>query len=197
MTSSISNVFSAQTSDAELVEFSLRGDSRAFRSLMQRYLSTVYNYLYRMTQNHEVSEEMAQEAFVKAYHHLKTFDRNRAFKPWLLRIASNAAISALRKQSKVVSLNALEEEGYWGEAEHQTDVDVLVTLERKLSSEEVMKALQRLDDKYRQALLLRYQQDLSYEEVAQALQLPLNTVRTRLKRGLEKLKNEVKEMAYD
>jgi RNA polymerase sigma-70 factor (ECF subfamily) len=197
MTLPTTNVLSPQTSDADLVELSLRGNEKAFRQLMQRYLPLVYNYLYRMTQNHEVSEEMAQEAFVKAYHKLKSFDRNRAFKPWLLRIASNATLTELRKQSKVVSLNALEEEGVWGEAEHQPEEDLVVSLERKLSTEEVMKAMDRLDERYRRVLLLRYQQDLSYDDIAVTLNVPLNTVRTWIKRGLEKLKNEVKEMVHD
>lgn len=184
-----------QPGDAELVVLSLRGDQKAFSKLVNRHLPMVYNYLYKMTQNHEISEEMAQEAFVKAYQNLKSFDASRAFKPWILRIASNAAISHMRKQARVVSLNALEEDGAWGEAEHQTSEDVVVQLERKLSTEEVLKALGHLDEKYRQALLLRYQQELSYEEIAQALNIPINTVRTWIKRGMDKLKNEVKEMA--
>lgn len=183
------------TPDSELIGLSLQGNQRAFRDLVNRYLPLVYNYLYRMTSNHELSEEMAQEAFVKAYHSLKNFDRSRPFKPWLLRIASNAAISALRKQSKVVSLNALEEEGYWGEAQHQSQEGTEAVLERKFANEEVMKAMQSLDEKYRQVLLLRYQQDLSYEEISETLKIPLNTVRTWLKRGLEKLKLQVTEAA--
>ncbi|WP_373533485.1 RNA polymerase sigma factor [Vampirovibrio sp.] len=184
-----------QPGDAELIERAVKGDQKAFSQLVNRYLPLVYNYLYRMTQNHEVSEEMAQEAFVKAYQNLKSFDQSRNFKPWILRIASNAAISQIRKQSRLVSLNALEEEGVWGEAEHQTSEDIVTQLERKLSAQEVLKALGTLDDKYRQALLLRYQQELSYEEIADALGIPLNTVRTWIKRGMDKLRNEVKEMA--
>lgn len=184
-----------QPGDAEWIERAVRGDQKAFSYLVNRYLPLVYNYLYRMTQNHEVSEEMAQEAFVKAYQNLKSFDPARSFKPWILRIASNAAISQIRKQSRLVSLNALEEEGVWGEAEHQTAEDLVTQLERKLSTEAVLKAMGNLDDKYRQALLLRYQQELSYEEIAEALSIPLNTVRTWIKRGMDKLRNEVKEMA--
>lgn len=195
MTSTFPPITALQPGDAELIKHAMAGDQRAFSQLVKRYLPLVYNYLYRMTQNHEVSEEMAQEAFVKAYQSLKSFDQQRSFKPWILRIASNAAISHIRKQSRVVSLNALEEEGAWGEAEHQTSEDIVTQLERKLSTEEVLKALENLDEKYRQALLLRYQQDLSYEDIAQTLDIPLNTVRTWIKRGMDKLRNEVKEMA--
>lgn len=185
------NATALQPSDTELVGLALQGNQKAFGQLVNRYIPLVFNYLYRMTQNHEVSEEMAQEAFVKAYKNLKSFDKSRSFKPWILRIASNAAISELRKQSKVVSLNALEEEGQWGEADHQPQENIDVQLERKLSSEEVMKVLGHLDEKYQQVLLLRYQQELSYEEISQALNIPLNTVRTWIKRGLEKLKTEI------
>lgn len=195
MTSIIQPPTALQPGDAELVERAVQGDEKAFSTLVNRYLSLVYNYLYRMTQNHEVSEEMAQEAFVKAYRNLKSFDRSRSFKPWILRIASNAAISQMRKQSRVVSLNAMQEDGAWDESQHQQAEDIVVQLERKLSSEEVMKALENLDEKYRQAILLRYQQELSYEEIAGALGIPLNTVRTWIKRGMDKLRNEVKEMA--
>ncbi len=184
-------------SDAMLIAQILRNDQKAFRTLMQRYLPAVYNYLYRMTQNHEISEEMAQEAFVKAYDHLQSFDTSRPFKPWIMRIASNAALSAIRKQARTTSLDAMTEDGNYNEANHQTTEDVVVSLERKLSNDEMMKALSRLDEKYCKALLLRYQQDLKYEDVAEALDVPLNTARTWIKRGLEKLKNEVKEMVYD
>lgn len=195
MTPTFPSTTALQPGDAELIERAVTGDQKAFSQLVNRYLPLVFNYLYRMTQNHEVSEEMAQEAFVKAYQNLKSFDRSRSFKPWILRIASNAAITQLRKQSRVVSLNALEEEGAWGEAEHQTSEDIVVQLERKLSSQEVLQALENLDEKYRQVILLRYQQELSYEEISQALNIPLNTVRTWIKRGMDKLRNEVKEMA--
>jgi RNA polymerase sigma-70 factor, ECF subfamily len=175
-------------SDTELVALSVRGDAKAFQHLMERYLATVYNHLYRMTHNHELSEEMAQEAFVKAYRNLGSFDGARSFKPWILRIASNAAISALRKQSNVVSLDAMEESGHAYEPAARTFDEPDDQLDRKLTSQALVTAMQTLDEKYRAALLLRYQNDLSYEEVADTLGLPLNTIRTRLRRGLEKLR---------
>lgn len=181
-------------SDSELIGLAATGDEKAYRQLVNRYLPLVYNYLYRMTQNHELSEEMTQEAFVKAYQNLARFDRKRAFRPWLLRIASNAAVSELRKQSKVVSLNALQEDDQWREMDHVAQEDLSHQLERQWTHDEVLHALNHLDPKYQQVLLLRYQQDFSYEEISDSLKIPLNTVRTWLKRGLDKLKNQVKEM---
>jgi RNA polymerase sigma-70 factor (ECF subfamily) len=174
--------------DAHLVALSRRGDAKAFQRLMERYLPAVYNHLYRMTRNHELSEDMTQEAFINAYRRLDAFDGGRSFKPWILRIATNAMISALRKPSAQISLDAEDETGRTPEIAARTADDPEEQVERRLAGEAVLKALATLDDKYSQALLLRYQQDLSYEDVALALDLPLNTVRTRLRRGLEKLR---------
>lgn len=174
--------------DARLVALSRCGDAKAFRRLMERYLPAVYNHLYRMTHNHDLSEDMTQQAFVNAYRRLDAFDGGRSFKPWILRIASNAMLSVLRKPSTRVSLDAWDEPDRAPEIAARTADDPEEQVERRLAGEAVMKALGALDDKYRQALLLRYQQDLSYEDVAAALELPVNTVRTRLRRGLEKLR---------
>lgn len=185
----------AQPQEAELIKLAAEGNPKAFRLLVNRYLPLVYGYLFRMTQNHELSEEMAQETFVKAYQNLKKFDRTRTFKPWLLRIASNTTISELRKQKKVVSLDALEEEGAFNAVSDRVSEDVALQLERQSDTAEVQKALGKMEPKYRQVLLLRYQQELSYEEISEVTQTPLNTVRTWLKRGLDKLKQAVKEEA--
>jgi RNA polymerase sigma-70 factor (ECF subfamily) len=183
--------------DAELIRRTLRdGQSKAFRILMERHLPLVYNYLYKMTQNHELSEEMTQDAFVKVYTHLASFDPERPFKPWLLRIASNAAISALRKnKNQTVSLSELEENVGFDPASERSSDDPAAALEEQFTSEAVLAEVGKLDEKYRTPLLLRYQADYKYEEVAEATGLPLNTVRTRLKRGLEKLKDGLAAIA--
>jgi RNA polymerase sigma-70 factor (ECF subfamily) len=184
-----------QPGEAELIAQAANGNQKAFRVLVNQYLPLVYNYLFRMTQNHELSEEMAQETFVKAYQNLKKFDRTRAFKPWLLRIASNATLSELRRQKKLVSLDALEEEGAFNVGSDRTSEDIALQVERQSATADVQKALDRMEAKYRQVLLLRYQQELSYEEISEVTRTPLNTVRTWLKRGLEKLKQAIREEA--
>lgn len=187
--------------DAELVARSLEGQEKAFRELVQRYHGLVYNVIFRLTQHRELSEEMTQEAFLKAYRNLHTYDPARAFRPWLLKIASNATLSELRKMNRqsTTSLNELEESGFSPEnAPHPDNVgrdEVSAALERADAGKVVLSALEKLDPRYKQALLLRYQHELSYEEVAETLEVPLNTVRTWLRRGLEKLRNEVKELA--
>jgi len=171
-------------SDAELVMLSMRPDARAFKELITRYGQLVYNHSYRMTQSAEQSEEITQDVFMKVYRNLDKYDTRRPFRPWLMRIAGNTAISAIRKRSAVVSLTALEEEGF-DVADGGEDTSAGVEL--KMSAEELLTLMQQLDPRYRQALILRYCEDLPYEDIAAIMDVPLNTVRTWLKRGKEKL----------
>jgi len=182
-----------QMLDAELIQQVLNGkQARAFQILMQRYLPLVFSYLYKMTQNHELSEELAQEVFVKVYTHLSTFNVDRSFKPWLMRIASNTAISHLRKNHhQNLSLNEMEDSIGFDLPSPQSNDNPENYLEEQYTSELIMSEVDKLPEKYRLPLLLRYQADYKYEEVAEAMDLPINTVRTRLKRGLEKLKERL------
>lgn len=169
---------------------------KSFRTLVERYSGLVFNVVYKMTHQYELAEEITQETFVKAFQHLSQFDRSRSFKPWLLRIASNTAISALRKKTVAqVPLDVMSEQGIEvAEGENvlsmhrQLGDDSLTLLEKKMAQEEVLGLLEKLDPKYRQILILRYSEELSYEEIAEVLAIPLNTVRTWIRRGLEKLK---------
>jgi RNA polymerase sigma-70 factor, ECF subfamily len=179
-----------QLADAELIQGVLAGkQARAFRILMERYVPLVHGYLYKMTQNHELSEELVQEVFVKVYTHLSSFNCDRPFKPWLMRIAANTAISQLRKNNhSELSLNEMEDNVGFDPASDQSRDNPENLLEEQFASELIMAEVDKLPEKYRIPLLLRYQADYKYEEVAEAMGLPLNTIRTRLKRGLEKLK---------
>lgn len=181
-------------SDSELINRSVSGDAKAFRELVNRYSSLVYNYIYRMTQNVELTNDMTQEVFLKAHKHLRTFDANRPFKPWILRVASNTTLSELRRKSgNVVSLDALQEDApgkEWG-GETPESKNPANEAETREMSKMVLQVLDQLEPNYRQALLLRYTEELSYEEISQAMEVPLNTVRTWIKRGRDKLKTLV------
>lgn len=170
--------------DARLIAATLQGDDNAFTRLVNAYLPLVYSHLYRMTGSRDLAEDVSQETFIRVYKNLARFDRKRPFRPWLLRIATNAAISALRKNSKAVSLDAMRESGAFDDAARSNEADEPPAIvERQLSEAEVMTALASLDPRYRAVLLLRYKEDLSYEEVAQVMKTPLNTVRTWIRRA--------------
>ncbi len=189
----VKEITTPESQDVLLIRGSLQGDAKAFRVLVNRYLPLVYNYSYRLSGSAEIAEEVSQEVFVKVYQHLKRFDQSKPLKPWLLRITSNATISILRKQSRVVSLNtsldALVDEGKEPTIieEHQAEM--------RVSNEQLFSAMAKIDPKYRQALLLRYSEEQTYEEIAETMNIPLNTVRTWLRRGRDKLYALVKEIS--
>ncbi len=175
--------------DQTLVQQTLKGEKNAFKRLIERYSKLIYNHIYRMSGSWEMADELTQEVFVKVYQKLDTFDSTKPFKPWLMRIASNTTLSEFRKRSKVVSLDALKENGYWKEPNSAPDTSALV--ETRLSTQAVLMLMQSLEAKYREVLLLRYKEELSYEEIADAMNTPVNTVRTWLKRGRDRLKKEM------
>lgn len=184
----------SDVSDSLLVKNALSGNQAAFRKLVEQYSGLVYHFVYRMTQDADLADEMTQEVFVRVYKNLKTFDQRKPLKPWILRIAANTTTSALRKRSKVVSLDALTEEGDWLEpVETETRMPESMS-ELAINSEMVFRALHQLDPNYRQVLILRYCEEFSYEEIAQTLDVPINTVRTWIRRGLDRLRSDVKEV---
>lgn len=179
--------------DAQCIVRAIAGEKSAFRELVDEYGALVWNFIYRMTQNSEMADDLTQEVFVKVYRKLESFDRRRPFKPWLLRIASNTTISELRRKNKVISINAMEENNPAFELGDTSEAaDTAQIVEERLSASLILEAISALDPRYRQVLLLRYKEQLSYEEIAEATGIPLNTVRTWLRRGREALKQKVR-----
>lgn len=192
------SIIQTEQSDKALILLARQNQNSAFRELVSRYQNIIYHVVYGMLNNKEAAEEVTQETLIKFYNNLNKFDENRPLKPWLLRIASNSAISYIRKNSKVVSLDAMGESGQWQETDQPpmyqtTELDEINRLNTKYETGEVLKTLETLDPKYRQALTLRYVEELSYDEISEAMEIPLNTVRTWIRRGRNKLMDAVKE----
>jgi RNA polymerase sigma-70 factor, ECF subfamily len=193
-----------ETSDADLIQ-QIRHHpgkaSGAFRQLLKKYQNPVYFYIYRLCREEQSAAELTQEVFFQCYRKLDLFDERRPFKPWLFRIATNITLSALRRQRPTVSLSALQEEPTWKEPVSLIQEDHATTVDQQLHNQETIEAIQqalgRLDPKYRSVLLLRYNEELSYEEMAESLKVPLNTVRTWLKRAREALKKSVQQAGLE
>lgn len=175
--------------DATLIRQCLDKRQEAFNVLVKRYLRPIYSYICHYVEDSQLAEDLTQETFLRAYRSLGSFDRSRSFKSWLFAIATNVSKSALRRnrQSPVLlhdethSLNLLENmEGSLACFEEEISDDRLARI--------VGQSLRKLPLPVRQAIILRHVYDLSYEEVAQAMQANLNTVRTWLKRGREQLR---------
>ena len=175
--------------DEELVRLHRMGDKGAFPALVSRHLRSVYNLAYRSTGNVMEAENIVQETFVRAYAALPRCQEPFSFKPWLLTIAINLCRNRARQAEREPEM-VTDCEGEENALEQVPDPDP-GPLERLLQSEAnaaLEEAIAALPLPYRQALVLRYMEGLSYEEVAQALSLPVNTVRTHLFRAKERLR---------
>lgn len=167
-----------------------RGDANAFEYLVAAYEKNVYNLALRMTGSPEDAEDMAQEAFLKAYNSLPSFRGDSKFSVWLYRIVSNVCLDFLRKKNKrgAISLSVEDDDG------EDTQLDLPDTsqspeelLEKKLTREAVRRGLDALPPDARQILLLREIEGLSYEEIGAVLGLESGTVKSRIFRARKKL----------
>ena len=173
--------------DAELVVRVLAGEQEAFRALVSRHQRGVYNLLARMLRNPSRAEELAQETFLKAFKNLRSFDPGYKFSNWILRIAHNAAIDAMRRAGPPeVSLDEPDPHSGLAPAEAVPDPradEADRAIERRELSLALSWAFDQLRPEYRQLVVLRYQEDRSYEEITEITGLPLGTVKSHLHRA--------------
>jgi len=177
-------------SDVELVSLTLGGQQDAFAILVERYKDAVQNLAYRMLSNVTEAEDVTQEVFVRAYTQLATYKPAHKFSTWLLSIASHLAIDQLRRR-RFLAL-PLEDVPF---LEWITDLGAGPE-QAALNGEqqdEIQAYLDRLHSKYRAVIVLRYWYDLSYEEIATALNLTPALVKARLHRARELLARAMKE----
>ena len=168
----------------------LDGDVNAFEELMAAYEKNVYNMALRMVGNPEDAADMSQEAFIKAYHSLSNFRGDSKFSVWLYRIVSNVCLDFLRRQSRrgTVSLSVEDGDGEDVQLEIPDESQSPeALLERRLTRDAVRRGLDVLPNDAKQILLLREIQGLSYDEIAQVLDIEVGTVKSRLFRARKKL----------
>ena len=176
--------------EATIIKQVLEGDVNAFEGLVKEYEKNVYNLALRMTGDPEDAADMAQDAFIKAYNSLGSFRGDSKFSVWLYRIVSNLCLDFLRsrKRRPTVSLSVENDEGEDMEFEIADESQSPETLlEQKLTREAVRCGLDSLPPEQRQILLLREIQGLSYEEIAQVLELETGTVKSRIFRARKRL----------
>ena len=176
--------------EAAIVRKVLGGDANAFETLVLEYEKNVYNIALRMTGNSEDAADMTQEAFIKAYNSLQSFRGDSKFSVWLYRIVSNVCLDFLRSKNRrpTVSLSVEDDDGEDAQldvADESQSPELL--LDRKLTRDSVRRGLDSLPPDYRQILLLREIQGLSYAEIAQALSLEVGTVKSRIFRARKRL----------
>ncbi|MEO8217180.1 MAG: sigma-70 family RNA polymerase sigma factor [Acidobacteriota bacterium] len=178
--------------DRALVAAILGGDRDLFSGLVGRYEKRITNYVYRITHRYEDAHDLAQEIFVKVYLALDRYDPKYQFSTWIFRIAQNSAIDALRKKSvnEVSLTRADDDEGGGKEREFADDgVSPYRALKNKQMSAAIDQAVEDLPGEYRELIQLRHFGELSYDEIAEMKQMPLGTVKNKLFRARNLLKD--------
>ena len=178
--------------DAQLVERVKLGDVRAFEMLVVKYQRRIERLIGRMVRDVDIVEDIAQETFIRAYRALPQFRGDSAFYTWLYRIAVNTAKKALMdmKRNPLVSESALRSDDDGDEPSRtESELSDGETPEGILASKEIAaavnSAVEALSDELRQAITLREIEGLSYEEIAEAMNCPIGTVRSRIFRARE------------
>ncbi|MEL7534944.1 MAG: sigma-70 family RNA polymerase sigma factor [Bacteroidota bacterium] len=184
--------------DRELVAAAQRGEQPAFETLLKKYRKSVYYMLLKMVKNADDAEDLTQEAFAKAFNSINKFDSKYAFSTWLFRIATNNCIDFIRK--KRVQTISIDQSVEGDDGSNMTfdvrddDLDPNDTMLKKQRAKYLTMAIDRLPEKYRVLVELRYFKEFSYDEVAKELQIPLGTVKAQLFRARELLNQELKNV---
>ncbi len=185
----------APLDDRTVVARILAGERELFGELVSRYEKRIVNYVYRVTHRWEEAHDLSQEIFTKVYLALDRYDPKFQFSTWIFRIAQNASIDALRKKSIAeVSLTRTEDDSDGKEWEFaDPGVSPYRDLKNKRLAAAIDVAVARLPPDYRELIQLRHFGELSYEEIASLLELPLGTVKNKLFRARNLLKDELAE----
>src|SRR5699024_1345640 len=180
-----------ENNNRQIIEKVKQGDQHAFSELIELYQHKVYRICFRLIGNRHEAEELAQEAFLRAYQNIKSHDSNKKFSSWLFRIATNLTIDWLKKKKPDYYLDA-EVTGAEGmtmytriPANNKLPEDQVIALEFQ---DTVHKAIFQLAPEYRSAIVLKYMEGLSLREMSDIMQIPIGTVKTRIHRGREILR---------
>ena len=169
------------TDEADWIKMARAGDQSAFGRLVVAYQTPVYNLAYRMLGNAAEAEEAAQETFLRAYTHLRSYDPQRAFRSWLLSIASHYCIDRLRRRR--ITWLPLEDELAMPDSLTSHSPGPEAAVAQREREEHVQGLLTELSPTDRAAITLRYWYDCSYEEIAETLDLTVSAVKSRLHRA--------------
>ncbi|WP_217560558.1 RNA polymerase sigma factor [Paenibacillus sp. GbtcB18] len=172
--------------DKQLIEQILQGNKQAFGQIIDRYKARVFALLQRMLGNSPDVQDIAQEVFIKAYNHLRDYKPEHSFSAWLYRIAANRCIDELRKRKRTPLMTGMD----FDPVQTVTPESVFLEKERQQALES---HLMDLDPNYRDVLVMRYIQFLSYQEIGEHLCIPVSTVQMRLYRARKKLRESLKD----
>tara|TARA_R110002073_G_scaffold308333_7_gene478262 strand:- start:10673 stop:11245 length:573 start_codon:yes stop_codon:yes gene_type:complete len=172
--------------EPELIDRALQGDRAAFTRLVEVNQDRLFASMLQVTGSPDEAEEVVQEAFIRAFVKLDTFQRNSQFFTWLYRIAFNSALSRRRKKRARISLDQFREKNGLEVVDQSSGVDEPMLQRERVAM--VRTAMERLTDEHRSILVLREMEERSYETIAEILEISIGTVRSRLSRARHQLK---------
>ena len=188
--------------DAEilLIKRSQKGDIDSFETLIKDYKKIAYNIALKYLRNKEDAEDVSQESLIKVYKNINKFNMNSSFKTWMYRIVVNSCLDfKRRKKENTVSVDQPLHSGYdefYIELEDDKSSPEKI-VDRKMTSEMVMTAIDKLDDDFKSVIILRDINDFSYDEISRILTCNIGTVKSRISRGRQKLKEVLEENMKD
>ena len=181
--------------ETQLIDLAVHGDRNAFTALVEMNQERLFASMIQVTGSPDEAEEVVQEAFIRAFLKLDTFQRNSQFFTWLYRIASNSALTRKRRNRARVSLD------HWRENNGLEVTDTADAVDEPMLRQErvnlVRAAIQILSEDHRTILVLREMQERSYEDIAEILEISIGTVRSRLSRARNQLKVTLEAMEND
>ncbi|MCI0656421.1 MAG: sigma-70 family RNA polymerase sigma factor [Acidobacteria bacterium] len=189
---------SASSTDAELLEAARRGEGEAISRLVERYSLALLRYLKRMVVQQDLAEDLLQETWLKVVERLDRHQRGRPFLPWLFAIGRNCAIDFLRRRDRWPRFATpfSDEDGESAEPVDQLaskEPSPLETMSERELQGHVARLIPLLPPRYREALTLRFEQEMALEEMALVMNVPASTAKTRVHRGLNLLRRRLEE----
>lgn len=185
----------SRAEDSDLIKQALAGDDNAYSRLMKKYHDAIFSFIYRMIHDREQVEDLTQEAFIKAFASLKNFNEEFAFSTWLYKIATNNCIDYIRKRK--LQMYSIDKPIESKDSDFSFELpDETYEADKSLISDQravmVREAIGTLPEKYRRVILLRHQDERSYDEIAAMLDLPIGTVKAHIFRARELLYKQLR-----
>ncbi|TMV18298.1 RNA polymerase sigma factor SigW [Paenibacillus thermoaerophilus] len=177
-----------------MVRLAREGEREAFAELVGLYQDKLYHLAYRMLYQAQEAEDIVQETFLRVYANLHRYDETQKFSTWIFRIATNLCIDRIRKRKANFSLDAELSDGEGSDwyamlpGDEPTPESRLMLTE---TQEQIRSAIDGLPEKYRAIVILRYLHDLSLQEIGEIMGMPVTTIKTRVHRGREALRNKL------
>ncbi len=180
--------------DAQLITLYREGNPRAFEGIVNRYAQVIYRFVFKMVKNRDIAHDIVQDTFIKVWKNIKEFDNSKNFKTWIFIIANNTTLDLLRKRKDTTFSTLDSEEENFDQNIPDTEPLQYELFEKQENVELIEKALDTISPESRTIVLLHDGEDMTFEEIANVVNRPMNTVKSQYRRSLLSLKKYIESM---